>query len=178
MKNTNVDKNSRQYCELQLRNARANLILMIIFTVINIVLLLVDSKRYFLFSASIPYYLTLFCKLFAESWGIPELYPAGIGLAVVILLIYFVIWLVSKKHPGLLIAGLVFFALDTISFLGLTVLGGQFMESIIDIGFHIWVLAYLGMGISAGSKLKKMPEKLVVTPENILDVDIDQRSMS
>lgn len=178
MKSTNVDKNSREHLEQQLKSARANLVLMLIFTVVNIVLLLVESDRYFLFSASIPYYLTLFGSLFAKSWGIPGLYPAGIALAAVILLIYLVIWLVSKKHPGLLIAGLVFFALDTIAFLGLTVMADAFAESIIDIAFHIWVLVYLGMGISAGSKLKKMPEKPVVTQENILDVDIDHRSLS
>lgn len=178
MKRTNVEKGSRENLELQYRNARANLVLMIVFTVINIILLAANSERYFLFSASIPYYLVFFGALFAEAWAVPVLYPAGLILAGVILLIYLVIWLVSKKHPGLLIAGLVFFALDTVAFLGLTAMANAFVESVIDIAFHVWVLVYLGMGISAGFKLKRMPEKPAVTQENILDVDVDQKSIS
>ena len=37
--------------------ARHNLLLVVVFTLINIVLLLVQSNTYFLFSATIPYFL-------------------------------------------------------------------------------------------------------------------------
>lgn len=55
-KNVNpVDKNSPEYLLKQIAGGRYSLLLILIFTVVNLVLLLVDSDRYFLFSASVPY---------------------------------------------------------------------------------------------------------------------------
>ena len=55
-----VDKNSREYLENKMKSARHSLLLVLIFTVVNLVLLLADGNTYFLFSASVPYYLTAF----------------------------------------------------------------------------------------------------------------------
>ena len=65
MANYNVnDKNTREYQENLYRGSRYNLLVVLIFTVINLVMLLVGSGSYFLFSASIPYYLTVFGYMF------------------------------------------------------------------------------------------------------------------
>ena len=56
--NKNVQQLSqREQLANKFMSARHNLLLVVIFTLVNIVLLVAQSNSYFLFSASIPYYL-------------------------------------------------------------------------------------------------------------------------
>ena len=57
-KANSVDKNSPEYWAKMITGGRASLLLIVVLTVVNIVLLLIEADRYFVFSASIPYYLT------------------------------------------------------------------------------------------------------------------------
>ena len=49
-------------------NARRNILVVIIFTMINLVLLALDTGTMFLFSASVPYYVAVL----GAAFGIPE----------------------------------------------------------------------------------------------------------
>ena len=159
----------RQVLEHKYNAARSNLLLVIVFTVVNIVLLAAKSNLYFLFSASIPYFLT---DLGMALCGMhPDEYYEGIGasveflpntfffvmlvLAFITVTLYFLCWLFSKQQRvGWMIFALVLFALDT---LALFFLVGISVDSIFDILFHGWVLYYLIVGLSAHAKLKKLP---------------------
>ena len=55
--NTPVDKNSREYLLRQVANGRYSLLLIVILTVVNLIMTILDTNTYFLFSASVPYYL-------------------------------------------------------------------------------------------------------------------------
>ena len=55
--NTQVDKNSREYLLRQVANGRYSLLLIVILTVVNLIMTILDTNTYFLFSASVPYYL-------------------------------------------------------------------------------------------------------------------------
>ena len=61
--NVTVDKNSPEYLARQAAGGRHNLLLVIIFTVVNLLFLLLEVDRYFLFSAAVPYYTTVFCNV-------------------------------------------------------------------------------------------------------------------
>ena len=161
----------RQVLAGKYHTARMNLLLVVGFTVINLVLLLANSYTYFLFSASVPYYLTdlgmyLCGKYPAEFYGAdyaelaflePTFLIAMVVISFLIVALYFVCWLMSKKHgAGWLIAALVLFAVDTV---GMFLWFGISVDMIMDILFHAWVIYYLIMGIVVYYKFKKLPEE-------------------
>ena len=157
----------RQQLERRYASARMNLLWVVLFTAINIVLLVSNSYTYFLFSAFIPYaivdYGMIVCgKYPADFYGDLSQYQFFdttvlvilIAVAAVICVLYLLCWIFSKKRRvAWLIVGLVFFALDTVFML----LGGISADRILDIVFHGWVIISLTGGIIAHSKLKKLP---------------------
>ena len=173
----------RQSLMMKYNSARGNLLAVILFTLVNIVLLVTKSGFYFLFSAFIPY------MLVDEAWFYTGRYPAELyeeyypgmifsedkllyiclAIAIVIVAVYFIFWLFSKNNrAGWLVATLVFFSLDTVSLLLYSFLYVTFdPRSIIDILFHAWVLYYLINGLVANSKLKKLPAEADVPEEGI-----------
>ncbi len=166
-KNNNAQPVSeRQACVQRYNGSRANLLVVVAFTVINIIILLTGGESYFLFSATIPYYLVVEGMLFTgrfEYAPIDEAYLlndsffiATLVIAGAITLIYFLCWLFSKNFKmGWLIGALVMFVIDTV---GLFYLYDE-VESIVDIIFHAWVIISLVQGILALKKLKAMPEE-------------------
>lgn len=123
-----------QQLEARYKGARGNLLAVVLFTLLNILLLISNSNTFFLFSAYIPYALIdlgmLFCGLYpveyyGEYFPISETFGPSVFAVVVIaaipLIVYFLAWIFSKKNK---------------------------------VG---WVIVSLSMGISAGSKLKKLP---------------------
>lgn len=162
-----VNKPNNQ--ETKYNSSIANLLLVVAFSVINIVLLVTNANRYFLFSAFIPYFAVdygmYFCGLYPEEYyyDVPDMIFAdksymaiAIAVAVIILLIYLLCWyLAKKKKIGAVIFALVFFIIDTVAMLWLT---GFSTDSIFDIIIHIWVIYYMIIAIATYKKLKKAPE--------------------
>ncbi len=148
----------------------ANLLLVVVFTVINIVLLVLNANSYFLFSAFIPYFAVdygmFFCGMYPEEFYYDmtdfELLDSSflyftVAVAVVILLFYLVSWYFAKKKKlWALICALVLFTVDTLAMFAMT---GFSTDSIIDIVFHVWVIAYLIIAINTFNKIKKAPEE-------------------
>lgn len=172
---------NRQALEKKYNGSRMNLLLVVVFTVVNIILLVTNSNTYFVFSASIPYFLVgiamEFCGMYPEEYY-TEYYGEDLAnfqftdtsffviclvIAIVIIALYLISWIFSKNNKtGWLIFALIFFAIDT---LGMFVLLGINFDSIIDIAFHVWVIVSLFIGISAGSKLKNLSEDEVFVEE-------------
>ena len=163
------ERSQREILCARYYSSRHNLLLVIIFSLINIVLLAINSGSYFLFSAFIPFMLVengmFSCGLYPAEFY-EEYYPgmefAGTSfmvvscvLAAVILGLYLLSWFLSKKpRVGWMIFALVFFVIDTVAMLFLvTDLSGW----IIDILFHAFVIFSLTRGIVAYFKVKKLP---------------------
>ena len=97
----------RKVLENRYNSVRYDILLIFIFTVINILLpLLTDSSTFFLFAAEVPYY------IFAIGWAMVEgemlssiVYP--LVLALLITVPYLLFWIFSKKRYGWMIAALV-----------------------------------------------------------------------
>ncbi|MBE6620921.1 MAG: hypothetical protein E7625_06140 [Ruminococcaceae bacterium] len=158
----------RQMLMNKYSTARWNLLGAVIFTAINLFLLLSGANSYFLFSIYLPYFLGGMGMLLCGKFP-PEFYE-GLGevtfldtsvlvvmmiVAVVILGLYLLAFFMSKKKSGWLIAALVLFSIDS----ALMLLLGDFASSILDIVFHAWVIYYLIVGITSANKLKNMPEE-------------------
>lgn len=160
----------RQILVAKYANSRHNILLVVIFSVINMTLLLTNADTYFLFSAYVPYLLTdigmLMCGMYPEEFYVGELSAMeflgkgflGVMLAIagVILLLYLLSWIFCKKNRvGWMIFTLVFFAIDTALLL---LLNGIVLEMAVDYLIHAWVIVSLAKGISAYYKAKKLPE--------------------
>ena len=158
----------RKVYEQKYKTARTNLWLVVLFTAINLLLLVTNANTYFLFSASIPYILVsagmLMCGFFPEEYYTGEFYGMTfldsyvfiilLVVAVAFTLLYLLAWFLSKNNRvGWLIFALVFFCLDTI---GMIFIGGISLESAFDILFHGWVIFSLSIGIHAHYKLKQL----------------------
>ncbi len=143
----------------QYRTARVNLLVMLICTAVNVVLFFLGSGTMMLFSATVPYIAVIYGSLFWWASEIEIYFILGIAVAVVLIVAYLICFIFSKKRVGFMVAALVLFAIDTVV-MALTYIGsGSFADGIIDIIFHIWVLAYLVSGVYNGFKLKKLPDE-------------------
>lgn len=164
-----VHLSERKKWEARYNASRYNLLLVIAFTVINLILLIAGTDLYFLFSAFIPFFLTdmgmVMSGRYPEEFytdGLEDLILFGDGfliamviISVVLTGIYLLAYFLSKKNRvGWIIFALVFFGIDTV---GMLILGGISLGTIIDILFHAWVIYYLIVGIVAHFKLKKLP---------------------
>lgn len=155
-KNVNpVDKNSPEYLLKQIAGGRYSLLLILIFTVVNLVLLLVDSDRYFLFSASVPYYFTAFGIGMdsALSGGIGTFTITALVISLLILAVYLLCWILSKKRTGWLTAALVLFCVDTVGLLFLSYIFET--SNLLDFLLHAWAIYSLANGVYCAGKLKK-----------------------
>lgn len=166
--------------ESKYTTARMNLLLVVAFTAINLILLVTNADVYFLFSASVPYYITgmgmLLCGRFPAEYYTGELAGMSfldnsvfyllLAISCILTLLYLLAWFLSSKHRvGWLIFALVFFSIDTA---GMLLIEDITFASIFDILFHGWVIYYLCLGIRAHYKRINLPpeEKITVPCEN------------
>lgn len=161
----------RQMLATKYYSARHNILLVLVFTLVNIILLVTNSNTYFLFSASIPYFLVdlgmFLCGKYPAEYYTGELagmeilndtfFIVALVVAAVIMLLYLLSWIFSKKpRVGWMIFALVFFVIDT---LGMLYLMDISTDALIDIVFHGWVIVSLTNGIISYFKAKKLPEE-------------------
>lgn len=145
--------------ENQLRMGQSALLSVVILTLVNLILYLLDSGYYMLFSASVPYYVTVLgtemgYAVYYSIWN-PYTY-IGLGISAVILLLYLLCWLQSRHKPRWLTVGLVLFVLDTLCLVGMTVfLFDSAAESIMDYILHALILYELTKGVIAVKKMDK-----------------------
>ena len=139
---------TRGLAQQQYNNARTNLLVMVGFTLVNVILALTGSDVMMLFSATFPY----IAALFGAAWA------DGVIIAIVV---YFLCWLFSKKRVGWMAAALVLFCIDTVFMVAFYFYIEDF-SGFLDVAFHIYVLYYLIMGVRYGTALKKLPEEVEI----------------
>lgn len=167
---TNLNPRPTKERVLQSRydGARKNLLAVVVFSLMNLILLVANSFTYFLFSASIPYILVdtvkYLCGMYpaeyydfdyAEGMFFPRsLFWIALVVALLIIAFYVLCFFLSKKNRvGWVIAALVFFVLDTVVMFRYY---GISTDMIMDIVFHAWVIVSLSVGIYAHFKRKKL----------------------
>lgn len=158
------NKQSAVYQQNQINRARSNLLVVVVFTVLNVVLLLIGSNRYFLFSATIPYYLTFFGYMF-DYYTVGTYTLTGLTMAVLPVAAMALCWFMSKKDSRWLKGAVAVFGLDTAAMVALLIWSGDASGVIIDIVFHGWVLYSLVCGVKADSRLKAIEAQKAAMPE-------------
>ena len=165
-KRPTVDRNSPEYQENLIRTGRTALIGVVILTVLNLVLLLTDSDRYLLFSISVPYFLTVLGQIMDENLLSGSYTVTALVISVVVLALYIVCFVLSKKRPGWLTAGLVLFCVDTAALVVFVFTLTDSPESFfMDFVFHVLIIVELAMAVKGNKKLKALREAAPVTPE-------------
>ena len=157
MARKSVDKNSPEFLERRVSTGRSTMLLIMAFTLVNLIFLMAELGTYFLFSASVPYYLTILC-LELEGWDpAGSLVIAALAFSLLILVIYLLCWIFSKRSVGWTVAAAVLFTLDTVALLLVPVLFYiSYGEIIMDVLFHILAIVELIQAALAGSKLRRM----------------------
>lgn len=148
MQNKTVTLTPRETAEQKYKSARSNLLLMLAFTLVNIVLAFVKSDTMFLFSATVPY-MTAVAGAYSEDSIFLGIW---VCITVIIMVLYFLCWLLSKRHYGWMVGALVLFVIDTLVMAGVY-LTAQDFSGILDVVFHVWILYYLIIGVKNGRKL-------------------------
>ena len=156
-------------------SGRTSLLMILILTVVNLLFTILDLDQYFLFSASVPYYLTMLGKgidngFLDGAWDINGTYTiTGLVISAVILAVYLLCWLMSKKKTGWLTAALVLFLLDTLALVLFTfALYDNPMVNLVDFLLHGWAIWEMFRAIRSSTRLKRMQTESVDSPE-ILD---------
>ena len=139
---------TRTDVEKKLKNSRGNLLAVVLFSAVNAVSALSGSGIGFFFAAVIP-------TILVEVGQMVPAYSAICTVAALtIIAFYFVCYLLSKKNRAFLIVALILFSIDTLLLLLTLFLGIDFM-TIVNLGFHAWVLSYLMAGVKAWTDLQK-----------------------
>lgn len=172
----------RAQLEKRYVNARFSLLLIVAFTVINMLMRVAQNPAYWLFSANIPYFLTDIGMYFGGIYHSPTegMLSSGFGslgigffiamLAVAILIVaaYFVMWLLSDKGGiGYMIAALSLFGADTLFMVLLPLfgMGDVTVDFVFDVALHAYVIYALADGIAARLRLAKLPSDAPIYEE-------------
>ena len=163
METNSITVSYRKHLQQQVNIGRQTLLGVIVMTLINLGMLLGNSDTYLIFSASVPYYMTLLGKML-DNLQNGKHTLTGLVIAVAILLVYFVLWLLSKKRGGILWAAVVALCIDlAVLILFSTLLTGSFLSSVVDILFHLVAIYQIGKGAANWKKLKDLPPEISYT---------------
>ncbi len=137
--------------------SRANLLMMVILGLINVVLGAFGASTYFPFSPIFPWIVSW------TGYGMSKEVEGGILFVIVALVIallsllpYLLCWLFSKKHKIWMYIALALFSVDCIFLLWLALFPFD-PGFLIDIAFHGWVMYYLITGVRHGDEAGKEP---------------------
>lgn len=146
----------RSEVEVNFNKSRSNLLLVIVFSVLNVILTLVNAGINFLFSATFPMFVVGLGQAFSDKSGDNAYLIIAVIVAFILIACYGVCYLLSKKHKAFIVVALVFFSIDTLFLLWILSLGIDY-SAIFDIAFHVWVVYSLIIGVKAWLDLKKLP---------------------
>ncbi len=137
---------------------RVCLLLIVIFTAVNLTLLCLRTDQYFLFSASLPYYLTVLAKI--ADGGVNGTYMhMAMGFGLVVMGVYLLCWFKSKKNRKWLFYAMVFFCVDTLVLVVICFVPIPNVEvDIMDFIFHACVLSQMLQEVGAAKAAEEKAE--------------------
>ena len=170
-----MDANGIQREMLKFKKARNNLLILLAFTVVNLLLAIFNSDIDFLFSAFVPILLFDIGRSIAAVQGSDTYLNLGIVLAFVSVLLYYFCWRWSEQRRNFMLVAFIFFSIDSLIFLLLSLSDFFDISSIIDMAFHGWALYYLILGVTAWSKLRGIPKDVLEATVNPTLHDINKQ---
>ena len=176
---------TKEMYQRDLNMSRMNLLLSVIFTVVNLVMVMCSVTTSFFFSASIPYYPSLFfainCGIFdtsyyeafyetyenglyADTWQQeitfldPSIFWAVFAISILMIVGLLLLWFFSKKYKVCSMITLAFYIVDTLFLLGFSFfLGSAGIELILQLLFHEWIVYYALLSVRAWKGMDTAP---------------------
>ena len=137
--------------EIKYNRSRAMLLLIVIFTGINL-FTATFTDTYFMFSATVPMIFPVIGSALAANMENNIYLYIMLGVGILLVVPYLLAGIFSKKRVGWMIAALVFFSLDSVLLLL------SFDTTMLpDIFFHGVGMYFLITGVMQGLKLKDLP---------------------
>ena len=153
----NVNRSPLDVSQVRYNTARWNLLLIVVFTAVNVLLGVFGGSFYMLFSASIPYIIAIIGSAASTEMDNSAILVISLFIALLITSLYLLCWIFSKKRSGWLTVAIVLFALDSAYLLFDIIMAPElFVDYLLDILFHAWVLYYLILGVKSGAEVKKL----------------------
>ena len=141
---------------VKFEKARNNLLLVIIFTTVNLFLITVDAGIYFLFSATIPQLIVQIGKEVILETGSNIVFIICTIIAAVIVILYVVFWLLAKNIRVFILIALIYFSFDSLLLLYLILIQEFEFSFLLEIAFHVWILFCLISGTKAWANLRSV----------------------
>lgn len=155
-------------CKRKYAAARSSILCVAAFTAINIILAVFNADIYMLFSAIIPYVISVTGAVWHEETGQILYLVLGAGVGLLITVPYLLAWIFSKKKAIWITFALIYYSLDCLFYV--FVFDISFIYSIL---FHVFVLVELIIGIVYGAKLKKCKAALAAFPPMPAEQDVN-----
>ncbi|MCL2455993.1 MAG: hypothetical protein FWD19_00415 [Defluviitaleaceae bacterium] len=143
---------------LKFSRARGNLLLVIVFSSVNLFLAATDSTISFPFSAVIPIVAFVIGNAFGGM-------AAAFALAFLCIASYLFCWEFSKKFRVLMLVALIFYVVDSAVY-GFIFLSEFDSSFFIQLAFRAWVLYYLVTGTTAWFNLRGTTHDQISAAEN------------
>lgn len=185
MNNPSKPIKTKEMYQRDLTTSRMNLLLSVIFTVINMAMIFFSLDTSFLFSAAIPHTLSLFlaitCGIFSDSYYDayykiyadgkyadtwkneiafldPSLFYTVFIFSVMIVVGLFLLWYFSKKHRVCSMITLAYYIVDSLFLLAFSFyLGAGGIDLIFQILFHAWIVYYAVLSVKAWKGMETAP---------------------
>ncbi len=152
--NGNVEQKKN---ELKYKQGRNALLFLWILSAVNIVFVYV-AESYFYFSSYFTLLLSILGLNFYLETGLASYLVIFGVLALITVAVYFVCWLLSKKHYAWMIVSLVLFIIDTlvllIDFISIFATPELIPTYVVNLLFHAYVIYALIMAVIYGKKAK------------------------
>ena len=139
---------------LKFEKARNNLLAVILFTVVNLFLSAFNANLNFVFSATLPQLVFEVVKAIGSDAGSNIFIIAGLIIAFITIIPYFIFWILARRARGLILAALIFFGIDSFLLIILVLDMESKASFLLEIVFHAWILYYLITGVIAWFKLR------------------------
>lgn len=149
--------------------------LVIILSCVNLIILpLLDY--YLLFSATAPLLVLEVAYKYGTIFDNSLITAAGYLISFLIIGVYFLFWILSKRRRSLILVSFILFALDTFLLVGLMIVGFYDITYLLDLAVHILILIYLLMGVIAWAKLRKIDPKVANDAVQLASVSPGKRN--
>jgi len=141
---------------LKFEKARNNLLVVIAYSVINLILTAFDAGVIFLFSTTLPQFVFVMGRNLAIDMGSNIFATMGLVIAIILIIPYFVFWLLAKRARVLILVALILISIDSLLLLYF-IIGIEFQWTyLLELAFRVWILYYLINGVMAWAKIRNI----------------------
>jgi len=139
---------------LRFRGARGTLLLVVVFTTVNLFLAAFGTSFYMLFSATVPQIFLGLGLGLADEFQNNIFLIAGATAAFAGVFLYLLCWSLANRYRVFILFALVLFSIDTLVCVAFVFIGGFDLWYLVEIAFHVWILFGLVNGVIAWAKLR------------------------